>query len=117
MAKNNVAELRREAVYHLASRKDGAPIGREMAHARRVMNSYYRLCGLINNRNWHDSFDTPYHRECATEMTDRIDKWYDRLNTEFAEYGACLVQFGVIPCICERDEHGAPHDLHLRFFY
>ena len=117
MANNNVKELRREAVYRLANRKESGEITQNVEHARRIMNSYYRLCGLINTRNWHDSFDTPYHREQATKLSDRIDKWYDRLNREFAEYNAYLYQFGVIPCICEKGERGCPRDLYLRYFY
>jgi len=70
------------------------------AHARKLMNSFYRLCGL----SWQNLELENNERTCNTKYAqrqeDRENRWYDRLNGEFKKaYGLSLKYCGCMPAI------------------
>lgn len=92
--------------------------GKEDATARRLMNSFYRLCGLAetnlylqNNERTHN---TPYAQYCE----ERETKWCKRLCAEFQKhYGLKLYYAGYMPSIGTVNEHGACAEKISRYFY
>lgn len=117
MKKKTVAELRENAVLELVTRKTESPTAQDIADARRVMNSFYRLCGLRETLLMLENTESTCNRLSTMELLERENRRYDRLKGIFeTEYNATLVCFGYLPTICEmRDGH--PHDLYLRHFY
>lgn len=115
MAKMTIAQLREKAIEKLAARKTDNPTEQDYQDARRVMNSYYRLCGLEENllslQNDPNTCDKWY----TAEKEAKREKWYKRLNAIFeTEYNAQLVYFGYFPTICEK---GTTQSLYLEHFY
>lgn len=105
MAHMTIAQLREKEVEKLATFRNGEPwqhepTEEEKQQARRMMNSFYRLCGiderllyLENDEKWHDR---PYTKNLSAKR----DKWFSRLNEQFKEkYGLVLYYSGYCPSI------------------
>ena len=114
MAKMTVAQLREKAVLTLAERKNPNPSEQDIQETRRIMNSYYRLCGLDTQLLYLCNDE----RTCNTRYTHQKEaqamRWIDRLNSWLKDYNAHLVYFGYFPTICEC---GTNNDLYLSHFY
>lgn len=114
MRKPTIAEQREKAVYILAQRKEENPTPETIAIARRIMNSYYRLCGLDERLLYLENNERTCNSRYTEQQEERRDKWYKRLNKEFSEFNACLVYFGYCSTICKKD---STQDLYLAYFY
>lgn len=72
---------------------------------RRLINSYYRYCGLViklfNDNNTSEERYNFLKKRIEREE-ERAGKWFDRLNDQFNKYGLSLVYFGITPTICEK---------------
>lgn len=114
MAKMTIAQKRERAVYILAQRKEEDPSEKTLSDARRIMNSYYRLCGLDERLLYLENNERTCNSRYTAEQEKRREKWYNRLNKEFAQFDAQLVYFGYCSTICKKD---STQDLYLAYFY
>lgn len=115
MAKMTTAQLREKAITQLVARKTEFPTAQDYKDARRVMNSYYRLCGLDTQLLTLQNDPNAYDKRYTLEKEEKRDKWYQRLNKILKnEYNAQLVYFGYLSTICEK---GTTQSLYLDHFY
>lgn len=118
MKRKSIAERRAEAIYALAKRKTENPSTQDITDARRVMNSFYRLCGLTDRLLILENEEETCNLRSTRQMDARRQAWYDRLKGIFeAEYNATFICYGYLPTICEVDEKGRGKDLEIRHFY
>ncbi len=119
MARKTIAQLREMEVDKLAHMKSAEPSEADYSEARRLMNSFYRLCGLCetnlylaNDERRHDS---PYTKESE----ERETKWHKRLDAEFNRlYGLRLVYCGYAPSIgIIHENNGGFSERVNRWFY
>ena len=116
--KMTIAQMREKELHRLAAYKNAEPSGEDIAEARKIMNSYYRLCGLCernlnlaNDARWHDK---PYTKQSEA----REQKWFERLDKQFNElYGLRLNYCGYMPSIGTLDENHCFCDKISTFFY
>lgn len=112
--KKTIAEMRREEVQKL----HGMNIGTDYATASRLMNSFYRLCGLAE-RNLYLVND---ERTCNLRSTKQSEKkeehWYNRLSKEFEDnYGLTLEYCSYLPSIGIKKPGGGFKEVIYRYFY
>ena len=118
MAKMTVAQLREKELDKLVRFKTDHPSGADYAEAKRIMNRFYRLCGLEERllylENDSDTYNTTYTKECK----DKSGRWRDRLNADFKRiYGLELVYCGYVPSIGVVNENGGFSEKITRWFY
>lgn len=117
MARLTIAEKRERELGRLVQYKTATPTAEDFKQARRMMNSFYRLCGLceresILSNTWPDA-----NTRRVKAMGDRMMKWSARLDAEFQEvYGLQLDYCGHIPHIVKQGDRGGA-DAVQRFFY
>ena len=112
MKKMTIAELRRREVRYLADLGDG-----DINKAASLMMSFYRFCGL-NERVFYLENDERLHdSRYARELSARCDRWLDRLQVRFAEYGLKLVYCGFLPSIGTVNKNGGFSEKINRYFY
>lgn len=84
---------------------------------RRLLNSYYRYCGLAI-RLFNDNNTSEEHykflKKRIEREEERAEKWFKRLNDQFDKYGLSLVYFGITPTICEK---GTTRTAINKYFY
>ena len=80
----------------------------ELSEATRIINSYYRLCGLSERSVLaSNDYDTYTKRRKYVEYLDnKCEKWIERLRGYLSPYGLYLVYAGIYPTICILDEKG-----------
>lgn len=86
--------------------------------ARRLMNSFYRLCGLsewnLYAQNDSDRCNTAY----AKRQEEREIQWYERLDKDFNDtYGLRLVYCGYMPSIGTLNKGNGFSEKIERIFY
>lgn len=118
MHKPTIAELREKELDRLVAFKTDSPTEADYTEARRLMRSFYRLCGLCE-RNLYLAND---ERTCNLRSTkaseEREEKWRKRLNKQFSDvYGLELVYCGFCPSIGIKNEHGGFSEKITRWFY
>lgn len=107
MARLTIAQIREKEVDKLAHIKSANPTDEDFREARKIMNSYYRLCGLCKTNLYlaNDESTAGKYYCIASEL--REDRWYKRLDKLFSElYGLRLVYCGYYPSIGHVLEHG-----------
>lgn len=100
MAKMSIAQLREKELERLVSYKTNNPTDNDFSEARKIMNSFYRLCGLCET-NLYLSNDA---RTCNSTYTAKSEErervWYERLKKQFQDtYGLSLCYIGYCPSI------------------
>lgn len=116
MAKMTIAQMREKEVEKLATIGNANPTEQDIKEARRLMSSFYRLCGLCET-NFCGLCETKNTRRKA-ESEARQDKWFERLNKEFNErYGLQLYYCGFCPSIGHDYKHGGCIEIINRYFY
>lgn len=76
-------------------------------NADRIMNSYYRLCGLCDTNLILSNRESTCNTRYCKESEEKESRWYKRLKAEFEkEYGLTLVYYGWFPSIMETDGNG-----------
>ena len=118
MAKKTIAQLREQEIDHLVSFKTYTPTEEDYAEARRIMNSFYRLCGLSETNlylaNDERTANTPYRHRSE----EREYNWFVRLNKQFNEiYGLSLFYSGYAPSIGIKYPGGGCAEKITRWFY
>ncbi len=118
MRKPTVAELRERELPKLAAFKTDNPSADDLSEARRIMNRFYRLCGL-SERNFYLSNDEKRHDLPGTrESEEKEDRLWRELDADVHRlYGLNIVYCGVFPRIVQRSEHGGVSEKISRFFY
>ena len=108
MAKMTIAQLREREVEKLARYKNPEPTEQDIAEAKRIMNSYYRLAGLnerllyINNDERTYNF---YFRSGELKrLEEQEDRWIKRIKNWLKEYGLTINYYSFLPTIT--DENG-----------
>ena len=91
----------------------------EYEEASRLMNSFYRLCGLCERNLELANDSTIYNAKRLAKSEARESKWYERLNAEFKKlYGLELVYCGYMPSIgIVNPETGGFTEKITRYFY
>lgn len=119
MAKMTIAQLREREVERLARYKTSEPTEADIAEAKSIMNSFYRLCGLADRNLYLANEEWSCNLASTKESEDREYRWYKRLNEQFkANYGLELYYFSWLPSIIARDDEGrvTSEKIH-RYFY
>lgn len=112
--KKTIAQLREEQCQKL----HGLNVGTDYDTAKRLMNSFYRLCGLAE-RNLLLNED---ERTCNLKSTkcseEKEDRWYKRLSKEFEDnYGLTLEYCSYLPSIGIKKPGGGFKEVIYRYFY
>ena len=98
--KMTIAQLREQEIIRLAGFHSANPSDADIREARRLMNSFYKLCGLCE-KNLYLTNDEKFHSLKSTrESEEREERWRDRLSAEFEKFaGLRLVYCGYLPSI------------------
>lgn len=73
---------------------------------RRLLNSYYRYCGLVTRLFYNNNTSEERYKFLKKRIEreeERAEKWYKQLNDQFNKHNLSLVYFGITPTICEKD--------------
>ena len=118
MAKLTIAQLREKEIDKLAHYNNTDPTEDDFRTARRLMNSFYRLCAL-DERNCYLSNDERTCNKASTLASEeRALQWHKRLDNEFnTRYGLRLVYCGIYPTICIYKNHCIEREVITRWFY
>ncbi len=119
MARMTIAQLREREVDRLAHYHAEEPSEDDYRVACKLMNSFYRLCGLADRNLYRANCEYT----CNTERTKREEAreyaWYRRLSAKFKEFaGLELFYTGHMPSIGTRNpENGGVCEKITRWFY
>ena len=119
MAKMTIAQMREREVQRLAEYHADIPTEEDLKEARRLMNSFYRLCGLAETNLYLANDSERYNTKLLKESEEKEGKWYDRLSKEFEEFaGLRLFYAGYCPSIgTVNPVTGACSEKITRYFY
>lgn len=119
MARMTIAQMRERELDRLVAYKTDDPTEADYAEARRLMNSFYRLCGLSERNLYLANNERTCNSKYTAESEAKEDRWYNRLKGEFEKtYGLTLFYTGYAPSIGVRyPESGGVSEKISRFFY
>lgn len=116
-----IAQKRREQVLKLASLNlNGiAPTNEEIAAATKLMNAFYRFAAYDMRLFRIENNEELYDKNTVEKMRVHHEKWLDKLNARFAEYGLHISYAWILPRICRYcNEHGGEsNDVIETYFY
>lgn len=98
-----IAEHRQKEVERLARLKADEPTEEDIAHARSIMNSYYRLCGLCERNLFLANNERTCDKYYTKQSEEKEERWRVKLNKRLGEYGLRIMHFGYLPTICYID--------------
>lgn len=100
MAKMTIAQMREREVRRLAEYHADVPTKEDLNEARRLMNSFYRLCGLAETNLYLANDPEKYSPKRLKASEEKESRWYDRLSKEFEKFaGLRLFYAGYCPSI------------------
>lgn len=119
MAQKTIAQLREMEVEKLAKLHTSEPSEEDMNTARRLMNSFYRLCGLAETNLYLANDERTCNRPSTKASEDRESAWCKRLSAEFTAFcGLRLYYSGYAPSIGTVDpKTGGCSEKISRWFY
>lgn len=118
MAKMTIAQMREKEIEKLARMENENYTEEEYRTAQRLMNSFYRLCGLCETNLYLSNNERTANTRRTAESEDREAKWFTRLNKEFNErYDLQLFYSGFCPSIGHDYKHGGCVEIINRYFY
>lgn len=118
MARMTIAQLRERELGRLVAFKTDSPTSEDYKEARRMMNSFYRLCGLCETNLYLTNDERTANRRYTHESEARDNKWHKRLDKQFSDtYGLRLVYCGYCPSIGVVLDHGGFSEKISRYFY
>lgn len=118
MSRKTIAQLREMEVDKLAHYASPEPTEQDYATARRLMNSYYRLCGLANTNLYLSNEEWSCNLPSTAKSEQRESDWSDRLSKELQDFcGLQLVYFSWLPSIGIVVEHGGAERKINAWFY
>lgn len=112
-----IREMREKELERLVAFKTENPTEQDFAEARKLMNSFYRLCGLEDTNLYLVNDERTCNLPSTAKSEEKAERWRRRLNKELQKYGLRLFYAGHIPSIGTVDEHGACSEKISRFFY
>lgn len=113
-----IHEQRERELRNLVLFKTDNPTDDDIAEARTLMNSYYRLCGLSERNMYLANDERTANSSYTKKSEDRESRWCARLNDQFAKlYGLNLVYCGYYPRIGIKYEGGGFSQKVSTFFY
>ena len=113
-----IKEMRQKELERLVAFKTDSPTEKDFAEARKLMNSFYRLCGLAETNLYLANDERTCNLPSTAKSEEREEKWRKRLDKEFKKkYGLSLFYAGYAPSIGTVDEHWACSEKISRFFY
>ncbi len=115
--KKSIAEKRHAEVLKLAKIINPDPSAADIRNAARLMNSYYRLCGLADRNLYLSNNEYSCNTRYCKESEEKESAWHKRLNNEFNKYGLSLVYTSWIPFIGYKDIHGGFSRVIDTYFY
>lgn len=118
MKKMTIAEMRERELHRLVSFKTSDPTAEDIAEARRMMNSFYRLCGLAERNLYLANNERTCNSRYTAQSEEKESRWHERLDKEFARvYGLRLVYCGYMPSIGTLTEGRGFAEKISRYFY
>lgn len=119
MNKLTIAERREKELDILISYKTSNPTPADYKEARKVMNSYYRLCGLCDRNSMLTNEEYTCNLASTHKSEEREAKWFRRLQKTFKEiYGLDLFYVSWYPLIGAKDTtNGSVQELVHAIFY
>lgn len=118
MSKMTIAQLREKEVERLARFKDSEPTEQNITDARKIMNSFYRLCGLCTTNLYLANDARTCNRQSTKDSEEREERWVKRLNEQLKPYGLQLFYCGYCPSIgIVEKPHGGCVEKITRWFY
>lgn len=113
-----IAEKRKREVEKLIAYRTDNPTEEDRREAKRLMNSYYRLCGLSETNLYLSNKESTCNSKYTKANEDREYRWYKRLRKEFEDYcGLTLFYTCWFPFIGTKDEHGGVETVIHAYFY
>ena len=113
-----IAEKRKIELDRLVAFRTDNPTEEDRKEAKRLMNSYYRLCGLSETNLYRANNEHTCDSRYTKESEDRELRWYKRLRNEFEKYcGLTLFYACYHPSIGTKDEHGGVETKVYAYFY
>lgn len=118
MARMTIAQMREKELDRLVAYKTSTPTEADYTEARRLMNSFYRLCGLSYRVCMLQNSETTCNGRYCAEQEAKEEKWFNRLKGEFNRlYGLDLYYSGICPSIGTKNENGGVSEKISRYFY
>lgn len=118
MRQLTIAERREREIPRLVAFKTDTPTSEDFAEARKLMNSFYRLCGLCERNLYLSNEERTCNLSSTKRSEEREESWWRRLDAAFYNtYGLNLVYCGYMPRIVTKYEHGGVSEKIQRFFY
>lgn len=109
--------MREREIERLATIIHDPSTDENLAEARRLMNSLYRLCGLCERNLYLTNEERTCNLNSTHASEERESRWYKRLNHDFQKYGLKLCYFGYHPTIVYVDnEHPGREAISLYFY-
>ena len=113
-----IAEMRAKEVRRLAEYRNENPTAEDLAKAKRMMNSFYRLCGLAERNSIMANVEELYDQKKLERSEQRQIRWSDRLDDDLQDFcGLRLTYCGIYPSIGIVNENGGFTEKVSRFFY
>lgn len=119
MARMTIAQLREKEVMRLAQYHSEEYTENDLQTARKLMNSFYRLCGLAERNLYLANDERWCNRPYTKQSEERESAWCKRLSKQFTDFaGLELFYCGYAPSIgtVERPS-GACSEKITRWFY
>jgi len=118
MPKIKIAERREREVIRLAEYAEGGATEENIAIARRLMNSFYRLSALDERNCEYANDERTCNCKWLARDEERALKWADRLKKEIEKFaGLTLFYCGCYPSIGTRDANGGVSEKIQRWYY
>ena len=105
-----IAEKRIEEAKKLAALNPALPED----HAFKVMNSLYRFVALRVRNVYEDNDERTCNTRHHKQEEKREEKWLERLEQWFSEYGLMIVFYGIYPTIT--DQKGGSDKIDLYYY-
>jgi len=113
-----IKDLRENEVLRLAAMHDSNYTEDDYRTAKRLMNSFYRLCGLCESNLYRSNDEFLCNSRYTQELENREIAWHERLTKQFYEFaGLSLVYCGYCPSIGIKEEYGGFDEKIHRYFY
>lgn len=114
MKKMTIAELRKKEAYKLAYLDTKNDREKAIAEAKKLMISFYRLCGLEERLLYLENDEKTCNSRYAASLETKAEKWRERLQVAFKSYGLTLVWYGYLPTITD---HEGGNEVIYTYFY
>ena len=83
-------------------------------HAFTIMNSLYRYIALRERNFYEDNCESTCNTRHHQQEEARENRWLERLERWFSEYGLLVVFYGIYPTIT--DHEGGDEKIYLYFY-